>query len=593
LFFFLTTDQAIAISVLLSALVLFVWGKWRYDLVALAALLACVLTGILPVDKAFLGFSHPAVIMTACILVLTKSLSNSGILDNTIYHLYNLTKIQFMRTLILVFGVGISSAFMNNIGALSLVLPIAIQYCKMEKIAPSKLLMPLSFASLLGGLMTMIGTPPNIIIASYRGNLTGQSFQMFDFIYVGGIVGVVGMMFVGLIGYKFLPKRVTALADDDPMKIGEYMTEVALTKNSELIGKTVAHIVSGIDEQITVLAIIRGRRRIECPEKNEILLSKDIIILEGAPENLKILLDRRPVRVLTHEEQEAQEMYVPGVQIMEIIVPPGASVIGSTGQHFFKRFGSVLLAIGRSSGEFVINRLSKVQFAIGDVLLVQGKKEDLQQTLSSTGCFPLAGRDLIPVKGKILLQPFIIFVLAISLTIFDILPSAFAFLLAVTALLFWRKLTPTEAYRAIDMSVLILIAAFIPVGQAFTETGAASLVVNSLLKHQGVSHYVIIATLLATTMLLSDLINNAATAVLMAPIAVEVANNLGVSVDPFLMTVAIGSSCTFLTPIGHPSNTIVMGAANYKFQDYWRMGLPLDIIIILICVPLIPVIWPL
>ncbi|MEN8236495.1 MAG: SLC13 family permease [Pseudomonadota bacterium] len=589
---FFTFDQVIILSVLLGTLGMFVWGKIRYDLVALSALLIACSSGVIPFERAFLGFSHPAVIMTACILILTNALGQSGSLDLIISHLHAFRNQPILQLFVLVLGVAFCSAFMNNIGALSLILPIAIQYAHQTKISPTFLLMPLSFASLLGGLATLIGTPPNIIIANYRAEAEGQSFSMFDFAYVGGIIGLLGIFFITLIGWRLLPKRRTSLEAGEMFHIREYITEISIHSTSPLIGKTLFEFSERIPGEISVLTLFRGNNRILCPSHTTIIQEDDILVLEVEPTALKKLFDSQAIHLLPGKPEKIEGMLGLDVKMIEAIIPPGSPLIDTSCKSFYKRFKSILLAISRK-GQFYIERMSSLRFEEGDILLLQGTRKGLQDSLNSTGCLPLAGRELQPVRGQITYWPLGVFACAILLSSLNILPPSIAFLSAVVILILLQKIKFKAAFESIDFSILILIGSMFPLGEALSMTGTTSMIVNTLLIQPNFPNYILITLLLVICMLLSDVINNAATALLMAPIAVELARNLGASVDPFLITVAVGSSCTFLTPIGHPSNMLVMGPGGYQFKDYWRIGLPLDIIIVIAAVPLILYVWPL
>lgn len=589
---FFTFDQVVILSVLLGTLVMFIWGKIRYDLVALSALLIACISGVIPFEKAFLGFSHPAVIMTACILILTNALGQSGSLDLIISHLHTFRNRPVLQLFVLMLGVAFCSAFMNNIGALSLILPIAIQYAHQNKISPTSLLMPLSFASLLGGLATLIGTPPNIIIANYRAEAEGQSFSMFDFAYVGGVLGLIGILFITFIGWRLLPKRRAPLEAGEMFHIREYITEITIQSLSPLIGKTLLEFSERIPGELSVLTLFRGKNRILCPSNTTTIQEGDILVLEVEPTALKKLFDSQAIHLLPGRPEKVDGMLGLDVKMIEVIIPPGSSLIGVSSKSFYRRFESILLAISRK-GQFYIERMSRLRFEEGDILLLQGTRKGLQSSLNNTGCLPLAGRELQPVRGQMTYWPVGVFVCAILLSSFNILPAAIAFLSAVVILILLQKVKFKSAYESIDFSILILIGCMFPLGEALSMTGTTSMIVNTLLIQPNFPDYILITLLLVICMLLSDVINNAATALIMAPIAVELARNLGALVDPFLITVAVGSSCTFLTPIGHPSNMLVMGPGGYKFSDYWRMGLPLDIIIVIVAVPLILYVWPL
>ncbi len=590
--FLFTIDQILILTTILGALFLFIWGRIRYDVVALMALLVSVITGVVPYDRAFSGFSHPAVIMTACILILTNALSRSGSFDILISHLHTLKLGATSQLFVLVLGVTVCSAFMNNIGALSLILPITVQYAHRANISPYKLLMPISFGSLLGGLTTLIGTPPNIIIANFRNEAVGESFGMFDFLYVGGIVAIIGTLFVTLIGWRFLPERHRSEKAGEMFNIREYITEIGFQPNSPLIGKTLDSFRLSIPGEVSILTLFRNKQRFFCPSQATIIEPSDILVLEGNPISLQKLFDSQAIFLVPTKDKKFNAAFDLDVKMIEVIVPPDSSLIGTTGKSFYRLFDAILLGISKK-GRYFIDRFNLMRFEPGDILLLQGTKQGLQSALDATGALPLAGQKLQPVQGKKTFWPLYILIGAVALTSLKLFSASIAFLLGVVILLVMKKIKYKQAYHAIDYSILVLIGCMFPIGEALSMTGTTSMIVNTLLIQPNFSDYILISLLLAICMLLSDVMNNAATALIMAPIAVELARNLGASIDPFLITVALGSSCTFLTPIGHPSNMLVMGPGGYKFNDYWRMGLPLDILIIIISTPLIMWIWPL
>lgn len=585
-------DQIFSVAVLAYALVMFVWGKVRYDLVALSALCLCVILGIIPAQKAFAGFAHPAIVMTGSILILTKAIEASGCLDIFIQNLYRLSDNNTLQFFLLIVLVAIFSAFMNNIGALSLMLPVAFQYSKKAGVSPSLVLMPLSFSSLLGGLMTMIGTPPNIIIANYRLQTGKAAFGMFDFSYVGVGVALTGILFVSFLGRYFLPIRSEDEDDGDLFHIKNYITEIGFLPEASLIGKPLEDLITSIDHEIQILSIIRGKKQILSPTLHETMMSQDILVLEGEPDAIKKLLDSQPIRLVGRKELESIQLNVPGIQMLEVIVPPASYIEGKSTRNFFKRFDAILLAISRRGKRFV-QRMGSIRFRSGDIILIQSTKEGLKSAIANTGCLPLAGRDLSPIKGNISYVPLIVFFTAITALIMEWLPASMAFLMAVVTLLLIEKISLKQAYDALDGSIIILIGCLLPLGEAVNNTGVISILAKGFISGTHFSDVFVITTLLVTTMLLSDLMNNTATAVIMAPIAVELAYGMGVSADPLLMTVALGSSCTFLTPIGHPSNTLVMNPGKYHFGDFSKLGFPLDILILIVGVPLILWMWPL
>jgi len=591
----LTTDQIIILAVIVSALVLFAWGRWRYDIVALLALLVVVLTGLVAPEHAFTGFGHPAVITVATVLVISQALTVSGAVDALGKRLSGVQNRPVLQIAALSSLVALCSAFMNNIGALALFMPLALQMCEKSKRPTSEVLMPLSFSSLLGGLITLIGTPPNVIIATYRQQVSETPFGMFDFAPVGLGVALVGVLFIALIGWRLLPRARQGGAKPGKLfEIDAYITETRLPEKSKLVGKTLRELEELGKGDVAILALVRGNRRLLAPGPFESLKADDVLILEGHSNALKTLVDDAGLDMVGGQTVTAEDLNSERVALFEAVVSPGARIEGRSARtiQLHERFGINLLAISRQ-GEPIRQRISRVDFRVGDVLLLQGETKTIAPTLNLLGCLPLAQRNIKLGQPQRVLPATIIFGVAILLTALSILPAHVAFTAGAVALVLTNLLSLREAYASIDGPIIVLLGAMIPVGQALEATGATGQIAAQLANLAGdLPHWAILALLMVTAMGLSDVINNAATAVVMAPIAASVANALGHPIDPFLMTVAVGSSCTFLTPIGHQSNTLVMGPGGYAFGDYWRLGLPLGILVVLTAVPLILWFWP-
>ena len=592
----MTLQQIVILAVLLSALALFIWGRWRYDIVALLALLVVSMTGLVSPDQAFAGFGHPAVITVAAVLVISQALTNSGAVETIGKRLVAVQQRPIMLVAALTGLVACSSAFMNNVGALALFMPLALQLCQKAKRPTSEVLMPLSFGSLLGGLMTLIGTPPNVIIATYRKELVGEPFGMFDFTPVGVGVALIGVIFISLMGWRLLP--VSRRADSKEGKLFDvdaYIIETRLPEKAKLVGKALRELEKLGKGDVAILAMVRGNRRLLAPGPFELLKADDVLILEGHSDALKTLVDDVGLEMVGSQTVTAEDLSSERVGMFEAVVSPGSRIEGRSAHmlQLHERFGVNLLAISRQ-GEPIRQRISRITLRVGDVLLLQGETKTMGETLSLLGCLPLAQRNIKLGQPRRVRPAIIIFGVAILLTASGMLPAQIAFTAAAVTLILTNLMSLREAYASIEGPVIVLLGAMIPVGRALESTGATDIIAMQLVKlTNGLPHWAILAILMICAMSLSDLINNAATVVIMAPIAASIANALANPVDPFLMAVAVGSSCTFLTPIGHQSNTLVMGPGGYAFSDYWRMGLPLGIIVVLTAVPLILVFWPL
>ncbi len=592
----MTVDQILVCVVLFVSLVLFIQGRYRYDLIAISALLALVLFGIVDPKLAFLGFGHPATITVAAVLILSQTLGDAGVTHYLGKYLTGFSNKPAWLILSLMTLVAGFSAIMNDVGALALVMPLALHLAQRYNISPSRLLMPIAFASLLGGLITLIGTPPNIIIASYRHSLGLPAFSMFDFTPVGIVVALVGILYVSILGWRFLPDRKTQ-NNAQAFEIDDYITEARLAKGSKFINQPLYHFEEAAKGQVTIVALLRGSRRILAPSHTEIIQEDDVLVLEGQPDNLNIL--QRTTHIIFNPNDDTGQKVVAQTsehtETIEAVITPGGRLEGRRDQDLDLKesFGITLLAISRQ-GDTIRQRLSRVIFKAGDVLLLQGNRQSLPETLNLLGCLPLANRAIPQAHRARLLPAALTFLAAITVTALDILPSQISFSVAVVLLLIWRVIPLRRAYASIEGSIVVLIGSFITVGQALETTGAATVLSAILVeKMAGFPSWAVLGVLLMITMLLTDVINNSATAVIMAPIAVGVARSLECNIDPFLMAVAIGCSCTFLTPIGHHSNTLVMGPGGYHFKDYWRVGLLLDVLIVLTTVPMLMWVWPL
>jgi len=589
-----STDQYIVFAILLFALFMFIWGKWRYDIVALMALLLATIGGIVPTADAFTGFGHPAVITVAAVLVISRGLLNSGLIDAITNQLYKVGPNITLQITALTISVAAISAFMNNVGALAIMLPVALQMARKNGHPPSLFLIPIAFGSLLGGLTTMMGTPPNIIIALARAEYAGEPFRLFDFTPVGIVVALSGILFISLFGWRLLPKRKGQGSLDALFHIEDYTTEVKITKNSPIAGQRIASLARFQDIEINIIGIARGKQKIAYPSPEEILRESDILVIEADSDDLKAFVDQAQLELAGSKELEKDILGSQDMLIAEAVVRLDSALIGKTANslNLRRKFGLNLLAVARK-GTRINQRIATIRFKIGDVLLLSGPSESIHETISEMGCIPLAQRNLRIGQPRKIIKSCSVFLAAVILAAFGWMAIQTAFVLAAVMMVLLNIISIREVYENVNWSVIILLGAMIPIGRALETTGAAETVVLLLLETtRGMSPIVPLTIIFIGTMLLTDIIHNAPAAILIAPIAIRTALTLNVSPDPFLMAVAAASSCAFLTPIGHQSNTLVMGPGGYKFGDYWRLGLPLEVIIMLVCIPMICIVWP-
>lgn len=599
-------DQIFLLGLLGVLLVFFIWERWRYDLVALSALLLSTFLGFVPSETAFLGFGHPAVVTVAAVLIISRGLSNAGAVEILTRYINIATASSpSLHVAVLSTVGGLISTLMNNVGALALLMPVAIQSSVEAKRSPAVVLMPLAFGTILGGMVTLIGTPPNIIVALYRAEIAGQPFRMFDFTPVGGVLALVGIFFVALVGWRLIPfARRSQNAPQDLFHIQEYLTEVEVPENSKAIGKSLSELETATeDSDALIIGLVRGDQSIRGAAWRERIQVGDVLVLEAGPQGINKfvstlgleLTGTQPKEEIPDSEQKKSKGKDEDV-LLEAVVPPDRSwLVGrlAGSLKLRSRFGINLLGASRQGTPYR-GRLKEFRFKAGDVLLLQGEKERVLEVIGLLGCLPLAERGLhLGKPGQAWLAGGL-FALALGSALAGMTSLPIALIGAALGMVLLGIVSPRDVYHTVDWPVLVLLGAMIPIGQALEQSGATAVVAESLVNMtEGFAPIMLLGLIMLITMTLSDVMNNAATAVVMAPLSVAVAHHLDLNADPFLMAVAIGASCAFLTPIGHQNNLLVMGPGGYRFGDYWRMGLPLEIIIILVSLPLLVSVWPL
>jgi di/tricarboxylate transporter len=601
----MTLPQALILLVLAATVALFLWGRWRHDLVAMSALLVCVALGLVPTAQAFAGFSNPAVITVAAVLVMSRALEQTGAVDGLTRALLP-AQAGRLVTIATLTALGTTlSAFMNNIGALALLMPVAIQMATRLQLTPGQILMPLSFGTLLGGMTTLIGTPPNLIVSGFREQATGQPFAMFDFSGVGVAVALGGVLFLVLIGWRLVPRR--RQSGSASFEVGAYITEVEILPASPLAGRHIREAeaeLDGIGAQI--LGLVRNGVRVSAPRATRRLGTGDILVVEAEVHGLAGVLTRLGLKLAadrgapsaSEQPTDTRRLKVIGpedFELAELVVMPSSELVGRSAAdvHLRSRHGVNLLAISRQA-ERSMTRLQTMPIAPGDVLLLQGSAEQLADCAAALNCVPLAARELrIPSRRKAL-TAVAAMALAVAGAASGSLQPTFWFALGALSVVLFRALPLRALYQSIEWPVIVLLAALIPVASAMESTGAAVLVSQSLMSLVARGDPVLaLVTVMVVTMTLTDMMNNAATAAVMCPIAIGTAEALGASPDAFLLAVAIGASCAFMTPVGHQNNTLILGPGGFRFGDYWRVGLPLELLVIAIAVPMLLWRWPL
>lgn len=591
-----TVAQFTIFGIILVTLALFIWGKWRYDLVAMFALFAVVVCRLIDPDVALQGFGHPAVLTVAAVLVVSRGLHNAGIVDALAAKLIPWTANPVMHVGVLTLAVAIFSAFMNNVGALALFLPVALATAHKHKRSPSLVLMPLAFGSILGGLLTLIGTPANIIVSSFRYSHFQEPYSLFDFTPMGGIVTLACIAFITFFSRWLIPQRADADSDstEEYFRIVDYLIELKVTEGSSFIGQSIRKFGQLLGEDVVIVGLVRAQKTMPQPSPARKIQLDDVLVVRANPENLPSKLAGTGIHVLTANSKQLQDLQSEQVRIVEVIVTPDSSLIGHSPVTLARRSGQTIqvMAISRS-GKPIKSRLRHQRFRVGDLCLLQAEDDNLQENLSVYGLIPLGEKQFTVNRKPQIKLALCLFAGSLALSVTGVLPITYAFFLCIGAYLATGILHTREIYQDIEWPIIILLAALIPVGLALEETGGAVWLANGMVDLlEGAPVWVTLGMLIATTILMSNVLNNAATAVLMVPIAAEIAKDLGANHDPFLMAVALASSCAFLTPIGHQSNTLVMSPGSYRFGDYWRLGLPLELIILFLGTPVILWLWP-
>jgi len=586
------SDQHILSIAIITLLGLFIWSKYRYDALAAGALVILIILGVIPANQAFDGFAHPAVITVALVLIISQGLKNSGLtgLVGKLIGGRSFTKFQFL--ICLLFIAAVLSSFINNIGALAILLPITLNICQKMGWHPSRFLMPLAFACILGGMNTTIGTPPNIIISEYKSTISEAGFNFFDFSYVGLSITVLSIIFIAVIGNRLIRLRDDAASGSSLIDLKGYLFEVEVNESSSAIGMTLSAFKKEAGEDTEVLGIVNENGGVKKVKNNLRIKAGQILVIKTPPDDISSILNvfdfSIPKELHSFEDDDLEEI--------EAMITPGSRLIGRKYDFFLKLAYEELNLLGLwRKGAKYRTRLTRETFKAGDVLLLGIRdldEEDVTNKIKHLGLMPLMQRELqtIPSRSR-LLKGIIFFLISIILVTFNILPTAAAFLLCVLG--FARiRIIDSNFYRDIDWPIIIMLAAMIPIGTALQTTGLSDIISTSISNIAGdMSLFWLLFIILIITMATTDIINNAATAVIMAPISAGIGMQLGYDVEPFLMVVAVGASCAFLTPIGHQCNTVVMGPGNYKFTDYWRLGLPLDILIIVVSIPMILFVW--
>jgi len=588
-------DQWLIGIILVAMLVLFVIDKWRYDLVAMMALLSAAILGLVPTAEVFSGFGNAAVITVAAVLIISQALWRSGVVDALASAMINIGDKRWVQMIALTSVTTVCSAFISNTGTMAIMIPVALQLARNSGNNPSKLLMPMAFGSLLGGTITMVGTPPNIIIADIRREAMGESFGIFEFTPVGLSIAIAGLLFMWLLSHWLVPEKAGKSKSQSLYDVSSYLTELYVPEGSNFVGETLYELENRTQEDFVIVALQRGEKRWSAPARYLRLKAEDVLIVEANAETIQQVIDGTGLELNAEEEIDDRFLKSDDITVIEGIVGHDSRLIGRSAADIKlrSRYGINVLGVARE-GQKLGTALANIRFKPGDVLLLQGDAEVLNDVFQRFGCFPLAQRSLRIGSSKNLILPLGIFAATILSAALGLMSVPVAFSLAAGLMVITNILPLRELYDAIDWPIIVLLGATIPLGSALERSGAADTIANAVLYvSEGSPEFVAVGLLLIVTMLLSNIVNNAAAAVLMAPIGISMASSFGASMDPFLMAVAIGAAVPFLTPIGHQSNILVMGPGGYNFSDYWKLGLPLSLLVSVVALVMILLVWPL
>jgi di/tricarboxylate transporter len=591
----MTTEHGILFALIILVFGFLISGRFRYDLVAFAALIVAAMTGVVPRDEAFSGFGHPAVVIIALVLIVSRGLYLSGAIELLARQIMDSTRSLRAHIGIMAGTSAALSSFMNNVAALALLMPMDLRAAKRAKRSPALTLMPLSFASILGGMVTLIGTPPNIVIATFREDALGAPYKMFDFAPVGLVVAFTGVLFVALIGWRLIPvERSKTDTGKELEDLRGYVAEARVRESSKVIDKVLGDLEPSAEKHdVNVLGLVRRGKRLPGSARREVVTKNDLLVLEGSPDAIDQFAGAVGLSYAGPDNTTGVDLGT--AALMEVVVPEGSRIAGRSAMdtRLLYRQGVKLLGISRR-GRRIRERVRKAPIQPGDLLLLLGAEDRLADVVEWLGCLPLAERGLDVIQRRKAWIAVGVFTAAISAASFGLLHLPLALAAVVVIYLTLGILPLSQVYESIEWPVIVLLGSMIPISAALEASGGTALIAEGIVDlTAGWPTVAVLAVLMITTMTLSDVLNNVATALVAAPIALDISHRLGANPDTFLMAVAVAASCAFLTPIGHKNNTIILGPGGYKFGDYWRMGLPLEVLVVLVGIPAILAVWPL
>jgi di/tricarboxylate transporter len=591
----MTFDQGLAFGLIAVTIAAFIWGRFRYDVVAVCALLAGVAVGVVPAKQAFDGFSNDITVIIAAALVVSAAFAKSGIVEAVLRPLIPRLKTERSQVPVLTAAVTLLSTATKNVGALAILMPVALQLSRRTGSSPSRLLMPMAFGAMLGGIVTLVGTAPNIIVSQVREELLGEPFGMYDYTPVGLALAAMGFAFLAF-AYRILPKdRAPAVNIEEALAANAYITEVEAPEDWALAKTRIGDLHDLAAGEARVMMLVSGGRRRARPHPNTKVRPGDVLLLQGEPQALDELINRGKLRLTRADRPVAMEEPTDEVRVVEAVVGGESELIGRSAQQsdLYGQHGVNLLAVSRSGYDLKQN-INRIRLRSGDILVLQGSERTLPAALAALGLLPLAEREVRLGGIRHAIAPAAILAAAMILVAFQVVPVAIAFFGAAVTMIVLGALRMREAYAAVDGPLIVLIAAMIPVSEAISTTGGAELIGSWLSTlFRGQSPMIALVSIMAVAMAATPFLNNAATVLIVAPVGASMARQLGLNPDPFLMAVAVGAASDFLTPIGHQCNTLVMGPGGYRFGDYARLGAPLTLLVLVVGAPLIAWFWPL
>jgi len=596
----MTPDIAIVLGMITFMIVLFVKEIFPLDVTALLVLVIFLVMGNLTLEEAISGFSNQAVITIAILFVLSHAMQKSGILEYGVVRLNKLTeRSKLLGLSVFLISIAFASAFVNNTAIVAIFIPLTIRMAQQYNLSPSKLLIPLSYIAIIGGTLTLVGTSTNLLVNSIYVNTTlAEPLGMFEFSRYGIFILIIGLLYIIFAVPLILPSRTVTTSLTQSYHMGGYLTELKVTQESPMVGHTFIERAINKNYDITVLDIIREGKVISKNIRNTIIHPDDVLFVRGSLENFLRMKEVEKVTMLTDEKLTQDELIHDNNTLVECVLTNQSDLAGKSLMeiNFRRRFGSFILAI-RREGAILRRKIAHVVLQYFDTLLVYGPRDKIKE-LSESGNFIVLGEiEATLQKHRFWWVSLVVIISTVTLAALGLVPILKGALVGLILLMVLRVISPNETYQAINWQVIILIAALIPVGIVIQKSGTADWLATAM--YQAVELFdpalrpiVMVSLIYLVTMILTEMVSNAATAIIMTPIAISIAMQIGLDPKPFIFSVCFAASASFITPIGYQTNLMVYGPGGYKFSDYIKVGLPLAISLWIMATFLIPVLWP-